>query len=377
MKKLIEKVSRHASNLPGWRTNRKIVVIESDDWGSSRFPDYDTVLAFKKKGYNVDACGFSRYDCLESNQDMERLFDVLTSHKDCKGNHPIVTLLCLTANPDFKKIAESDFQEYFAKSLPESLKGYPKHDRVMALYKEGVTHKLIQPQFHGREHLYVNRWLRDLRQQHPDTIFAFQQGVSGVSPRYMSALKKGYRAAFDLDQSSDIEGHKQSIEKGIVEFNSIFGESPSYFVAPDGPFHNSLEQVLADHQIKYLGASKIQQEPQGDGSTKRHFHWLGQRNRHQQYYITRNVTFEPMSVIYDDWAAKAIHDVGIAFKWKKPAIISTHRANYTGTIDKINRDRGLNELNNLLKLILKKWPNAEFMSSNQLGDLIAESNNAT
>jgi hypothetical protein len=25
---------RNLSNIPGWRTNRKIVVIESDDWGA-------------------------------------------------------------------------------------------------------------------------------------------------------------------------------------------------------------------------------------------------------------------------------------------------------------------------------------------------------
>lgn len=371
---LLKNTSRHLSNLPGWRTNRKIVVIESDDWGSARFPNENTVKAFKKKGYPVEACGFSRYDCLESNDDMERLFDVLAGYHDSKGNHPIVTLLCLTANPDFKKIAESDYQEYFAKSLPETLQEYPQHDRVMDLYKEGLTRKLIRPQFHGREHLYISRWLRDLRQRHPDTMFAFQQGVSGISSRYMPQLSRGYRAAFDLDQLSDLEEHKRTIKKGIAEFNTIYGVSPRYFVAPDGPFHNSLEQVLADHQIKYLGASKIQREPQGDGSTKKHFHWLGKKNRHQQYYITRNVIFEPISSLYLDWAAKVMQDISIAFQWKKPAIISTHRANYTGTIDTKNRDRGLIEFNKLLKFILQKWPEVEFMTSDQLGDLMAKSN---
>ena len=29
---------RNLSNLPGWRTSRKIVVIESDDWGTIRMP---------------------------------------------------------------------------------------------------------------------------------------------------------------------------------------------------------------------------------------------------------------------------------------------------------------------------------------------------
>jgi hypothetical protein len=31
-------LSRNLTNARGWRTNRKIVVIESDDWGSIRMP---------------------------------------------------------------------------------------------------------------------------------------------------------------------------------------------------------------------------------------------------------------------------------------------------------------------------------------------------
>ena len=38
-------LSVHASNIPGWCTNRKIVVIESDDWGSIRMSSLE---AFKK-----------------------------------------------------------------------------------------------------------------------------------------------------------------------------------------------------------------------------------------------------------------------------------------------------------------------------------------
>jgi hypothetical protein len=31
-----QNLSRNLSNLPGWRTNRHIIVMESDDWGSIR-----------------------------------------------------------------------------------------------------------------------------------------------------------------------------------------------------------------------------------------------------------------------------------------------------------------------------------------------------
>ncbi len=34
LKEIKSKISRHYTNLSGWRTKRKIVVFESDDWGS-------------------------------------------------------------------------------------------------------------------------------------------------------------------------------------------------------------------------------------------------------------------------------------------------------------------------------------------------------
>ena len=54
----------------------------------------------------------------------------------------------------------------------------------------------------------------------------------------------------------------------------------------------------------------------------------------------------------------------------KPAIISSHRINYIGSLVEENRAYNLSRLNNLLKIILEKWPDIEFMTSDQLGDLI-------
>lgn len=366
-------LKRHISNIPGWRTNRKIIVIESDDWGSTRFPSVDTVNRFKKKGYNIDLCGFSRYDCLESNDDLKNLFKILSSHKDSKGNHPLMTFLCLTANPDFEKIKDSNFTYYYSKSIVDSLREYPNHDCVIQLYKEGIEKRIIMPQLHGKEHLYVNRWMRDLQNSEPDTLFAFDEGVSGVSPVYMPHIRNGYRAAFDLDIIDDLQDQVKILDSAVNDFEEVYGIRPKYFVAPDGPFNRSLEAVLAKNGIMYIGTAKIQNEPQGDGRLKKHFHWLGKRNNNGQLYITRNVVFEPISSLYNDWVDKAMRDIRIAFTWNKPAIISTHRANYTGTISESNREEGLRKLNDLLRSILSRWNDVEFLSSDQLGDLINES----
>jgi hypothetical protein len=55
-----------------------------------------------------------------------------------------------------------------------------------------------------------------------------------------------------------------------------------------------------------------------------------------------------------------------AFRWKKPANISTHRVNFVGGIDEANREKGLKELKKLLNTIVKTWPDVEFMSTRDL-----------
>ena len=72
-----------------------------------------------------------------------------------------------------------------------------------------------------------------------------------------------------------------------------------------------------------------------------------------------------------DWVDSCLNDIRIAFAWRNPAVIGTHRVNYIGGIDRSNRDRGLRELSALLTAILKKWPDVEFMSSEQLGNEIS------
>ena len=63
-------------------------------------------------------------------------------------------------------------------------------------------------------------------------------------------------------------------------------------------------------------------------------------------------------------------EIEIAFNCNKPATISSHRVNYMGTINPENRAEGLKKLDQLLGAIIKKWPEVEFITSMELGDII-------
>ena len=86
---------------------------------------------------------------------------------------------------------------------------------------------------------------------------------------------------------------------------------------------------------------------------------MGKRNRFEQCYITRNCFFEPSSSTVD-YVDLCLRDISTAFKWHKPAVISTHRVNYIGFLHEENRDNSIRQLGKLLSRMLEIWPDIEF-----------------
>jgi hypothetical protein len=80
--------------------------------------------------------------------------------------------------------------------------------------------------------------------------------------------------------------------------------------------------------------------------------------------------FEPTENPQIDVVNEALKQINLAFKYKKPAIISSHRVNYIGSLNSKNRTHNIRKLNNLLMAITKQWEDVEFMSSDQLINLI-------
>ena len=62
-------------NILGKQISSKVVVLESDDWGTVRMSSQEAFQSLLKKGYRVDQCPYNTNDALESNQDLEMLFE--------------------------------------------------------------------------------------------------------------------------------------------------------------------------------------------------------------------------------------------------------------------------------------------------------------
>lgn len=365
---------KELSNLPGWRTTRKIVVIESDDWGSVRMPSLKSYEKLMADGLEM-AGESKRYNCndtLANKHDLTALFETLSTFKDKNNRSAVFTAVSLVANPDFQKIKDNHFSEYYFETFDRTLERYYGDDAAFQLWKEGIENKVFIPQFHAREHLNVAEWMRALQQGDREVRLAFDQGLWGFNNKPITNSSISFQAAFDLYEPNDLQVQAASIKQGLALFEDLFGYRASFFVPPNGPFNNSLEKVAADCGVKFMSASKMQVEPVGHGKTKKVVHWLGKKNEHGQLYITRNCFFEP-SQEGKDWVNSCLDNISSAFRWKKPAVISSHRVNYIGALNITNRQKGLAQLSQLLQSIVHKWPDVEFCSSNELGEIITGS----
>lgn len=367
-----EKIQRNLLLLPGWRTKRKIVVIESDDWGAVRTPDKSILLALKKSNPLIEKDLMTQLDSIESNDDLSALFEVLQSVKD-KNNHPaVITANTIVANPDFDRIAETGFNYYHFEKFTNTLNSYSGRDKVMQLIHEGIAKNIYQPQFHGREHLNVRQWMNALQSENILLLEAFQYKTYSIPINSKISKRNNLMSAFDYEDMSEKLELNKIVSEGMMIFEEIFGFLSDSFIATTYVWDSSLEQELFQQGIKFIQGIPFQHIPSpGDNWYKKKFHYTGQKNKLGQTYIVRNASFEPYMAKDSDEVGECMQRIGMAFSWGKPAIISSHRVNYIGSLDEKNRSVNLLLLKQLLNKIVKRWPDVEFMSSDKLGNLIS------
>jgi hypothetical protein len=368
-------VLRNICHVPGWHGNRKIVVLESDDWGSLRMPSREVYENLVKKGIPVHNLSYNRVDSLASEEDLSKLFEVLLSVKDKNGKPAVITANTIVANPDFEKIKQADYQAYFYEPFTETLKRYAKHQHSFDFWKEGIQYGIFRPQFHGREHLNVKRWLRALQQNIGDVRLAFDYRMFDLSTSLVIG-ENSFMDTLNLEDILEIEDQKISLSEGLDLFEKIFGYRSITFIPPVYIWSNELDRHLYHGGIKAYQGGWFQHVPVPGlrHQFKKKVHYTGQRNKLGQLYLVRNAYFEPSDNPGFDWNGDVMKRAAISFSWGKPLIISTHRLNYIGFIDPMNSERNLSLLKNMLHELLEKWPDIEFMSSDQLVNLINKKN---
>lgn len=367
-------ITNNAINIPGWHTRRKIVVIESDDWGAVRMPSREVYEQMLAEGIRVDRDPYCKNDGLETADDLYALFDVLRSVKDSNGRHPVITADTVVANPDFKKIKASDFTEYHYLTIPETMALSSRHVGAWEALQEGMKEGLIHPQFHGREHLNIKKWLQAIREGDKTTQRAFDYGTFGLTSDVDPSISGNYMGAFNSALPADIEEYGKSITEGLNIFEKLFGFRSESFIATTYTWPHDIESYLRQGGVKFLQGMVSQRIPLDDDTNFRYKNnnFCGRKSPNGMTYLMRNAYFEPSQRPDFNWVKNCLDRIAIAFRWNKPATISAHRLNFIGSINPDNTKRTLPMFEELLTTIVKRWPDVEFMTSDELGRLVTK-----
>jgi len=372
---LKQKVILNTKNFVGWRTDRKIIVISVDDYGNVRLDSKQSRDKMDREGLQIHS-RFDAFDTLETSQDLEALYEVLSSVEDQNGRHAIFTPFAMPCNINFEKMEQTGFREYYYELLPEtfeklSVQQPMAYKGAWELLKEGIEKGLMVPLFHGREHLNLKVFEEKLAAKDHEVLTALK------NRSYTSISSRGYEtispmAAFDFWEFEENERFKEIIRDGLEAFEKVYGYRSPHFNPPSGREHPVLHKTLNEYGVKYIDTPLLKREHQGKGRYKTVFNYSGKTNKHGQTFLVRNVVFEPTDDRGIDWISYTLKQIEAAFRWNRPAIISSHRVNFCGHIDPENREKGLGALKELLNRITDRWPGVEFMAANELGDLIAE-----
>ena len=364
-------------NIGGKRIDRKIVVIESDDWGSIRMPSVAAYNNLLRAGIAVNKSPYCKYDNLCSVADLNALFSVLVKHRDNVGNNPIITANVVVANPDFDAIKASDYQVYSYETIEKTFPRFFPNEKPLEMWKEGIDKNLFYPQFHGREHVNVALWLEKLQLNDPIFIKAFEEKCWGISTDIFANTTKSVQASFDFTRKEELLFMKESITDGLQIFKRLFGFSSESFIPNNYIWPVELNETLERNNVRVMQGMKYQLLPKPLGETKRkkirryNGQLVGEQNPILQ--TVRNVQFEPSLLAPNEKEyalSRCLEQIHTAFLWRKPAIISMHRINFCGTLSEENRISNLKLLDQLLGEVIRRWPEVEFMTTVALSNII-------
>ena len=362
-------IADNVKNLRGWRTPRKLVAFAVDDYANVRVDSREALERLSGAGLDLSSA-FDHLDTVETRQDLDALFAVLDSVRDARGRPAIFTAYAMSANPDFGRIRESG-EKYHYESVSDTFSRLSSeqaaaYDGAWALWQEGMVKGLIRPQFHGREHLNIDLFEHKLRQRSPDLMTNLEnQSLAGINgDPAMPGV--GFTHAFGLNDRSQLDRHREILRDGLELFEKVWGFRSITFTPPAQKLHPSLFAVAEEGGVVSIDKPLRCRRAMGDGTPRREINRSGRQRGQDHVTVVRNVVFEPNKDMGFDPIERAMQQISAAFRWRKPAIVSSHRVNYCGHIDESNRKRGLDALGALLQRITQRWPDVEFISVDQL-----------
>jgi len=351
MTTLRRRVGRRARLWAGFRCAEPVVVLESDDWGLRRRAARAEVAAWGRPSDWAD-------EQSETGPDLDRLAEVLARHQDPEGRAAVLTMNVIAANPDREAIEADAFARYHDLPVDQTMAA-----DVRAALRAGVEAGIFSLQLHGRSHMDTDQWLADLRADHPGARALFRAGVDGG---LSLSTDEGWRYHTEFLAWPDGRARSRAdltawLAPAMDTIERLAGRRPRSAVAPHYVLTDEAQAAWRALGIEYVEGAERGVRPGGRPDGVSH---LGKEGPHGMVHLTRTVRFDPRPQRQGHHGAQTAVSLRRCFDQGLPAVIDTHRINYTGPW----ATGAAQELDDLLAVA--DAAGARYLTTPELGDAV-------
>jgi hypothetical protein len=342
----------------GFRFDRPLVLMQSDDWGRVGLRDREGLEQLRSAGIKL---GESPYDfyTLETADDLAALSQLLKRHRDSTGRHPCLEMNFILANLDFAKMNAENLGQLPTLALAQ---GFPQpwnRPGLSEAYREGIDSGLFYPALHGTTHFCCAAVERNLAAggERADLLRTLWQAGTPYIHWRMPWIGYEY---WDPERPDDerflpAEVQKQLIGQTVGAFAKMFSTLPRSACAPGYRSNGDTTRAWAQHGIRVV--------QNGPGTLVPPYF------DHDVLEVCRTVKFEPglnanLSVETCLQQAEGCFQRGI------PAIVSVHSINFHSTVQDF-RSRTVLLLDEFLAALESRHANLLYLHDEDLYEIVS------
>ncbi len=316
-----------------------IVIFESDDWGVGP---------------------------LKQEAALEKISLLLSRFNDSVGNHPVMTLGLILAEPDTDKIKASHDKKYHKKTLANKRYGH-----LLKIINQGREQGIYTLQLHGMEHF----WPASIMQSYSTQLQVKQWllNTEKQSEGLPSELQSRWVDSSTLPSTNhNVDEINNAIDEEISLYTKLFGNPPKVIVPPTFVWTDAVSLAYSKHNIEALitpGRQGIGRDAQAKLIYNDKTFYNGEESAEGLLFLVRNNYFEPSLGHKAKTVIQAIHE---KTQCARPALLEIHRFNFINQQTDCNAS--LQELEILLQIIQTDVTDIRFISTEQLTTILKLAN---
>lgn len=342
----------------GFRFDRPLLLIQSDDWGRVGVRDQEGVEQLRAAGIELGERPYDFYS-LETENDLGELRAVLGKHRDGSGRHPCVQMNFVVANVDFAETLADAGAKVHLLPLCDGLPEGWRRPKLLEAYRAGIDEGVFCAALHGTTHFCCVAVERNgLAAGERRTLLRkfWEAGTPYIHWR-MPWIGYEYWDPEMKDNGSFLaeETQRELVGAAVGMFAKVFSTLPQSACAPGYRANEDTHRAWAQHGIRVA-----QNGP--ENAMPPHF------GDHEVLHLSRTVEFEPaVDPVFA--VEKCVAQAEKCFARGVPAVVSMHSINLHSTV-KDFRSRTIAALDEFFSHLESRHPELLYVHDKDLYDLV-------